>query len=473
MEIEPTTQKGRIRLRDKERQLILILGDFFVTIFSLLLALYFWAQKDWLTFSWAFLDQRAPTWFYLIPVLWILFLIEIYDNRRANRHSEVLRTIGRAAAISIVLYLIVFFISQPNSLPRRGVAVFIVSATLLTTIWRFAYILIFTAPVFNRRVLVIGAGVAGTTLVSMVGKIEPQPFDIIGYIDDDPEKLGQEFFGHKVVGKGSDLLQCIKSFGVTDLIFAISGELKPDLFRAILTAEEEGHEVTSLPTVYEELFGRVPILLLESDWVLRTFIDLAHTTGLYESFKRLLDIIGGIIGLLFLIALYPLFAILIILDSGNPVLYSQLRVGKNGRAYKIYKFRTMKKDPIANGIGRMTTEGDLRITRIGKILRRSHLDELPQVINILRGENSIVGPRAEQLELVDQFQQKIPFYRARLLVKPGLTGWAQINQRYASTVEDTVVKLEFDLYYIKHRTLLLDFNIIVRTVWAVLGFRGL
>jgi lipopolysaccharide/colanic/teichoic acid biosynthesis glycosyltransferase len=133
----------------------------------------------------------------------------------------------------------------------------------------------------------------------------------------------------------------------------------------------------------------------------------------------------------------------------------------------------MRSDPDDNGVGKMTSDGDQRITRIGKILRRSHIDELPQMLNILKGENSLVGPRAEQPELVAQFQQQIPFYRARLLVKPGLTGWAQINQRYASTVEDTVVKLEFDLYYLKHRTLLLDFNIILRTIGAVLGFRGL
>jgi len=133
----------------------------------------------------------------------------------------------------------------------------------------------------------------------------------------------------------------------------------------------------------------------------------------------------------------------------------------------------MRADTEDNGIGRMTSDGDERITRIGKILRRSHIDELPQMLNILKGENSLVGPRAEQPELVAQFQKQIPFYRARLLVKPGLTGWAQMNQRYASTVEDTIVKLEFDLYYLKHRTILLDFNIILRTIGAVLGFRGL
>jgi exopolysaccharide biosynthesis polyprenyl glycosylphosphotransferase len=344
---------------------------------------------------------------------------------------------------------------------------------VLTVIWRFLYIKIFNAPVFNRRVLVIGAGLAGTTLVSMASKITPMPFELIGYIDDDPEKQGKDFFGCTVVGTGQELLDRIRLYYISDLIFAITGDLNPDLFRAILVAEEAGIEVISFPTAYEELFGRVPVELLESDWILRSFLDQVHTNGLYDAIKRLIDIASGLTGLFALVLLFPVVALLILIDSGRPILYSQLRIGKTGTPYKIYKFRTMRSDLEDNGVGKMTTRDDQRITRIGKILRRSHVDELPQMLNILKGENSLVGPRAEQPELVQQFQEQIPFYRARLFVKPGLTGWAQINQRYASNLEDTVVKLEFDLYYIKHRTLLLDLNIILRTIGSVIGLRGL
>lgn len=463
----------KIRIRGNERQLILGLGDLVVSSFSVIVALYFWAQKDWLDFSWDFIGQRAPFWFYLLPLAWILLLIEIYDIRKANRHGDVLRTVGTAAGVSFLLYLLIFFISDPNSLPRRGVAVFVVTAVVLTILWRFLYISIFTAPVFNRRVLMIGAGKAGSTLAAMVSKIKPVPFDLIGYIDDDPAKQGEVIEGFRVLGNGETLREVIAQNAVTDLIFAISGELNPDLFRNILTAQEEGIEVSSLPRVYEEVLGRVPIFLLQSDWILRSFLDQAQSSGVYEAIKRLLDLFSSLIGLIALIVLYPLISLMILLDDGLPILYHQMRVGKNGKPYRIYKFRTMGKDSNSDGVARMTSTDDRRITRIGKILRRSHLDELPQVVNILKGENSLVGPRAEQIELVNQFQQQIPFYRARLFVKPGLTGWAQVNQRYASTVEDTAVKLEFDLYYIKHRNLLLDLNIAIRTIGAVLGFRGL
>lgn len=473
MTVEKPQLKRRWRIRTEERQAILLFGDLLATFLALFIGLYFWGQKDWLNFSWAFLGQRAPFWFYLLPFIWILFMIEIYDVRKANHRRDVFRGVGTAAAFSFVIYLIIFFLAEPNSLPRRGVFIFILAAIVLTVAWRLLYIQIFTAPVFMRRVLIIGAGKAGTTLVKMLNDISPMPFILAGYIDDDAEKMGKEINGYKVIGNGSQLPNLIDTLDISDLIFAISGEVQPELFQAVLNSEENGVEVTSFPTFYEEQFGRVPIFLLESDWVLRTFIDQVHTAGLYESIKRLIDLIGSLVGLTVLIILFPLISLLILIDSGLPIMYSQMRVGKNGHSYKIYKFRTMIKDAEKDGVARTATENDSRITRFGKFLRRSHLDELPQMVNILKGENSIVGPRAEQIDLVNKFQQEIPFYRARLLVRPGLTGWAQINQRYATTVQDTAVKLEFDLYYIKKRNILLDFNIILRTVGAVLGFKGL
>jgi len=473
MAIEKPQLKKRWRIRNGERQAILFLGDITFNYLAVFIGLYFWGQKDWLDFSWEFLGQRAPLWFYILPFVWVLLLIEIYDVRKANRKEDVFRGIATAAGISIVIYLIIFFISEPNSLPRRGVFIFIVAATVLTFIWRLIYIRIFTAPVFMRRALLIGAGKAGSTLAKMLKEIHSGPFIIVGYIDDDPSKQGEEINGYKVLGNSDQLTELTEKLDITDLIFAISGELKPELFRSVLHAAENDIEVTSLPALYEEVFGRVPIFLLPSDWILRSFIDQTHTSGIYESVKRLMDITFSVIGLVILVVLCPLISLLILIDSGSPVIYSQMRVGKYGRAYKIHKFRTMCRDAEKDGVARTAVENDARITRVGKLLRRSHIDELPQFWNILKGENSMVGPRAEQIELVNKFQQQLPFYRARLFVRPGLTGWAQINQRYASTVEDTGVKLEYDLYYIKNRNLFLDLTILLRTVGRVLGLKGL
>lgn len=473
MAYDRVNQKPRWRLRNIERKIILLVGDLFVSFFSMLVALFFWAQKDWLEFSWSFVQQRAPFWFYLLPFIWIIVMVELYDLRKATHWKETLKGVATAAGISLVLYLVIFFISEPNSLPRRGVAIFLVSVTILTILWRLIYIRIFTAPTFLRKALVVGAGKAGTTFCRMVAETGPLPFRLVGFIDDDPEKLGTRLDDLPVLGKGEDLSEIIEKEDITDVVLAITGELRPDLFQELLTVVENGIEITTIPVIYEELFGRVPIFLLQSDWILRSFIDQSRTTGIYESTKRLIDIVGGLIGCAFLLLLLPLVAIVILIDDGFPIFYRQNRVGMNGHPYQMIKFRTMIKDAEKDGVARMTLNNDSRITRSGKLLRKSHLDELPQIWNILKGDMSIVGPRSEQIELVSQFQQQLPFYRARLFVRPGLTGWAQINQRYASNVEDTAVKLEYDLYYIKHRNLMLDFTIILRTVGAVLGFKGI
>jgi len=460
------------RLRPSERQIILLIGDTFMGFLALFIALVVWSREDWLRLSLSFLVERTPTWFFLTPFLWLLLSIELYDVRRASRRSETLKGVALAAGLSLGLYLLVYFSSDPNSLPRLGVAVFILAVSILTIIWRFIYIRIFTAPVFMRRVLIIGAGRAGENLVQVIDSIWPLPFYLVGLIDDDPAKRDMEFGKHKVLGSSQDLLEIIERERISDLVFAISGEMNPEMFQAVLTAEECGVEVTTMPLVYEELLGRVPILMLQSDWILRSFVDQAHANSFYELAKRLIDILGSLFGLAALVILYPFIALLIVLDDGFPIIYKQERLGKNGKPYDIIKFRTMIKEAEKEGKALVATKNDSRITRVGNFLRKSHVDEFPQFLNVLRGEMSLVGPRAERVELVNKLQTKVPFYRARLFVKPGLTGWAQVNYGYAETVEDTTIKLEYDLYYIKHRNLMLDLLTIFRTAGTVFGLRG-
>ncbi|MBI2333783.1 MAG: sugar transferase, partial [Chloroflexi bacterium] len=217
---------------------------------------------------------------------------------------------------------------------------------------------------------------------------------------------------------------------------------------------------------------RVPIEHLETDWVIRSFVDQVRVSGMYELTKRLMGIFGGFVGTLIFLFLLPFIALAIILETGFPVFYTQPRLGKGAQAFNILKFRTMKQNAEADGQPKIAEENDPRVTRIGAFLRKTRLDELPQFWTVLRGEMSLVGPRAERPELVAEYQRQIPFYRARLLVKPGLTGWAQINYGYVATVKETVVKLEYDLYYIKHRTLSMDFSIVLRTIGTVLRRTG-
>jgi len=439
-----------------------------------MISLYFWSQRDqWLNFSWEFLTERPASWFYLLPFIWWLLILELYDIRRSSRVNETIRGVAIAAGISFVLYFGVFFISEPNSLPRTGVAAFIIATSILTILWRLLYIKIFTAQEFLRRVVIVGAGRAGTNLVKSLHAIKPLPFHIVGFVDDDPAKLGKVYDNIKVLGNGNDLPILLEEENISDVIFAITGEMNQTLFQNLLKAEEKGVEITTMPIIYEETLGRVPIMLLQSDWILRSFVDQAHTGGFYLLAKKLMDIFGGLVGTMLLIVFTPIISLSILLESGRPVFFSQDRLGKNGQVYRITKFRTMRQDAEKDGKARMAVENDDRVTRVGRFLRKSHLDELPQFLSVLVGTMSLVGPRAERPELVDTLQEKIPFYRARLFVAPGITGWAQVNYGYASTIEQTITKLEYDLYYIKHRNLLLDINIIMRTVGAVFGLKGL
>jgi len=473
MAIENSVQKPRWRLRSGERKWILLIGDILAAVLGLLVSLYFWGQADWLDFSWDFLSQRIPFWYYLLPLLWVILLVDMYDLHRATYIKETLKGVSTAAGVAFALYLVIFFVSDVNSLARKGPVVFILGATLLTFLWRFLYIRIFTAPVFMHRALVVGAGIAGTAFCRAYLNMQSPSLHITGYIDDDPKKYHEIVEGLPVLGKGDELLDVIDKYQITDVVFAISGELNPELFRSLMLAAEKGVEITSVPALYEDLFGRVPIFLLQSDWILRSFIDQTHTTGFYESMKRLIDIFVSLIGLIAFLITFPVLALLTLIDSGAPIFFSQSRVGQNGKPFKILKYRTMVTDADKNSVARASFEHDDRITKVGNLLRKSHIDELPQVFNILKGEMSIVGPRSEQIELVGIYQDSIPFYRARLFVRPGLTGWAQINQRYASDIAENGIKLEYDLFYIKHRSLMLDFSIILRTVGAVIGFRGM
>jgi exopolysaccharide biosynthesis polyprenyl glycosylphosphotransferase len=291
-------------------------------------------------------------------------------------------------------------------------------------------------------------------------------------MDDDPAKVGKELEGFPILAGNERLLEIIQAKAISEIVIAITGEMQGSTFQTLLDAQQNGMEIIPMPSLYEELLGRVPIHHLESEWLIRSFVNDARVDGFYEIFKRLLDILVSLAGLAICIVLTPLTAIIICVDSGFPVIYKQIRSGRSGKLYNIYKFRTMCKDAEKDGKAEVTREHDERITRVGGLLRRSHIDELPQFWNVLRGDMSIVGPRAERPELIIKYQEHIPLYRARLLVKPGITGWAQINFGYSATIAQTVIKLEYDLYYIKHRNILMDILIILRTMTQVIGFQG-
>jgi len=471
-----------LRLRPSEQRSILMVGDFIASVSAMGGAIYFWYQyslykliESGMTPGRAerLITIEVPFWFYLLPLVWLLLMVESYDPHSAANWKKTLRGIAVAPIVGLLVYSLLFTINlDPNSLPRIAVGAFLVIASILTLGWRAIYIRLYTSSGLMRRVLIVGAGKAGHSLAGIYSKLNPPPFNLMGYIDDDPRKQGKLIQGFRVFGSSEKLLDIIDDMNISDIVVAINGEIKGETFQTILDAQERGLEVTRMPIMYEELTQRVPVEHLESDWVIRSFVDQVRVSGTYELSKRLMDVLGAVFGCLIFAFVFPFVSLAILLESGFPIFYSQTRLGKGGKVFRIFKFRTMKQDAEEDGIVKMAEENDPRVTRVGNFLRRTRLDETPQFLSVLRGEISMVGPRAERPELVADFQKRIPFYRARLLVKPGLTGWAQINCGYVANVRETIVKLEYDLYYIKHRTISLDFNIILRTIGTVLRRTG-
>lgn len=227
-----------------------------------------------------------------------------------------------------------------------------------------------------------------------------------------------------------------------------------------------------MTTLYEHLLERVPVEHLEPGWLVKSFADAVGTREASRIGKRLVDLVGATVGLVVLAAMSPFVAMATWLDTGRPILFGQDRVGQRDRLFRLLKFRTMVNGAEAEGLARWAAPNDPRVTRVGRWLRRTRIDELPQFLNVVRGEMSLVGPRPQRPEFVAALERQIPFYRTRLLVRPGLTGWAQVNFPYGDSVEDAAVKLEYDLYYIKHRSMLFDALIVARTVGTILRLGG-
>ena len=260
---------------------------------------------------------------------------------------------------------------------------------------------------------------------------------------------------------------------VSELILAYGEELSGELFQAIMDCYEQGISIIPMPLLYEQVTGRVPIEHVgQRYWMSMLPIEAVSIFNPYPLIKRAVDLALSIVGLAFFGLLLPLIALAMKLDSPGPIFFRQRRIGKSGRLFWLYKLRSMIPDAERDTGPRWASDDDPRITRVGRLLRKTRLDEVPQLYNVLRGEMSIIGPRPERPEFVEELSQTIPFYRTRHVVKPGITGWAQVRYHYGASEEDALIKLQYDLYYIRHRSIALDVLIILRTVGKMLALQG-
>jgi sugar transferase (PEP-CTERM system associated) len=426
----------------------------------------------WLAERW----DTGPGDFALAPAIWLVavtvFLFhlgDLYGVRLPMGRREVIARILICQLGSAVLLAAAGFLVPVLRLDRFTYFVVLGGGALALVVWRLAWLGPWSSFRAGRAVLVLGAGPIGRSIADLEGS-SARPFRIAGFIDDDTTTASSLPKGHRLLG-GVDRLQ------------AIVDEIRPELIvvgqddrrgafpaAALLECRLRGIGVEDWPAFYEKVTGKILVSDLRPSWLI--FSDGFVKTRRAIIIKRAIDMILSLAGVLLTSPLIALTALAVRLESPGPVLFRQTRMGQYGRHFTIYKFRSMRADAERLTGAVWAQKDDPRVTRIGRFLRRSRLDELPQLYNVLVGEMSFIGPRPERPEFIEELERRIPLYRARLSVKPGVTGWAQVRYTYGASVEDTVEKLQYDLYYVKNLSLFLDLLILISTVQVVLFGRG-
>lgn len=398
-----------------------------------------------------------------------LYYNDCYDLTvvRSGRELVIrlLQAVGTASILIALLYLALPSLVVADGAFLTGAAIFL-SGIL---IWRLLFNQIASLQPLGERILIVGTDQTAQTLARQVLAQRDFAYEIVGFIDDDPLRIGESVVNPRVVGTPADIERLVETYGVDRIFVGLSDRRGRLPVTALLRAKLRGVRVEDVNTVYERLTGKLLVEDIRPSWLI--FSDGFCASRWTRVSKRTFDVVLAVVGLILASPLMLLTALAVALESGVPVLYRQERVGENGRVFTLNKFRSMRQDA-ETGTPIWARTDDDRVTLVGRFIRRTRLDELPQLWNVLGGDMSFVGPRPERPFFVMQLAAQIPFYEQRHAVKPGVTGWAQVKYRYGASLEDAYEKLRYDLYYVKHLSLAFDLTILFDTVKVVLFARG-
>ncbi|MGD0193557.1 MAG: sugar transferase [Candidatus Dormibacteria bacterium] len=448
-----TVAAGRRGILASERKLLLAAGDTLLVAASLIIAFNLRSgpiQHAALTIPWLGVV--------LVTAIWLAsaLVVDAYDLHAAVSVRAIFRVVATTVTLETIALLVVFFVA-PYGVTRPTILIWVPVAALTVLCWRLLYRRVFAQAIFAGRIVLVADP---ETIDRVWGEVEEQLaglYRVVGTI-------------HPAdVDAGSRLTLAAAARDADQIVLGAEEDLPTDLFASLVDCYDRGLVVRSIADIYEELTGRLLVERLRQTWLL-SLQQRGETSRIYSVFRRIVDIVAGSAGLLFLGILLPFVWIAVKLEDRGPVFHSQERVGHFGKPFEILKLRTMRER--SDEELRWTTENDARITKVGAVLRRLHIDELPQAWNILRGDMSVVGPRPEQPQYVEALRESIPYYNTRLSVRPGLTGWAQVNYGYGGDVGGAAIKLSYDLYYIKRQSVALDLLIMARTVFAVATLKG-
>jgi sugar transferase (PEP-CTERM system associated) len=399
------------------------------------------------------------------------YLYDLYDfvvmHDRRELVLRLVQALGLAwVALAITMYLV------PQLVIGRGVSLIALPlALLLMVAWRIGAHWLLGHPDVGEKILIVGSGSSAIEVAREVLERRDAGYRIVGFVDSRPELVGQSIINPRVIGLTTDLAAIVRREGINRIVVALGERRGQFPVRELLDLSLSGNvAIEECASFYERLTGRVSLDMMRPSWLI--FSSRARQARLSVLARALFHRSAALVGAALSLPLALLTVVLIKLDSPGPLLYSQERVGKNGRPFRVYKFRSMRTDAEKDGPVWASKEGDARVTRVGRVIRKIRVDEIPQFWNILRGDMNFVGPRPERPHFVNQLAEEIPFYAQRHLIPPGLTGWAQIKYPYGASIEDARQKLQYDLYYIKNQSLVLDAVILFETVKTILFGRG-
>jgi exopolysaccharide biosynthesis polyprenyl glycosylphosphotransferase len=451
----------------KIKKIILLLGDLGILYLSLYLTLLIREGGQISTQAWQ--AHLAP--FTIIYLAWIavFFINDLYNLNIAQDTQRFTRKFVQALAINVLIavgffYIVPFF----GIAPKTNLAIDIVIFVILAYGWRMIFNAVISRSIFANRTLFLGPQEKILELLSDLQRGRYHGWRVVAIWDPNETKEYKRD-GIKYFKNTTPLSEAIKQEKISTIVIGTSTHENKQLTRELYNSIFNNATTINLTTFYEMVTQRVPAELLSETWFLenikesdKQFHDWAKLS--YDFFLAILMAVG-------FLAILPFISITILADDGWPIFYSQKRVGKKGKKFKIHKFRTMHRDAERQG-ALWAKKNDNRVTRIGRFLRRTRIDEMPQIINVLKGEMSFIGPRPERPNFVDDLTEMMPYYPIRHLTKPGLTGWAQINYEYAASFEENLKKLQYDLYYIKNRSLILDLKILLKTLGIIISRKG-
>ncbi|MGO4913001.1 exopolysaccharide biosynthesis polyprenyl glycosylphosphotransferase [Leeuwenhoekiella sp. W20_SRS_FM14] len=456
----------KIHFEISERKILLRIFDLFF-IFLMLALLGGVFQFDYFK-----INSERWEWALVLAIYYSIFAVifEMYDLQKAASFQSTLQNVVLTVSVTVLFFILTPFFTPVLPENRLQIVYFYFAIVIGLLIWRYAYISFVSAPRFNKRILIVGNSFDINLIADNLHVADPN-YRVIGYVNTDAIK--QEALDRRLkVIEVNDLLKSIVRYSVSEIVVASPSKgVGIDLYNQLMILLGQGFPIREYTQVYEEITHRVPVQHVERDFYKYFPFSRSNKNRFYLAISRFFNVIFAAVVLIASLVLLPLVLLGNFIGNRGALLYTQKRVGLNGKLFTIIKLRTMVKNAESNG-AQWAQKEDSRITPFGKILRNLRIDEIPQCINILRGDMSLIGPRPERPVFVKELSEKIAFYDIRHVVKPGLTGWAQVCGRYVNSVDDSLEKLQYDLFYIKHRNLFLDLNILLKTISTVVYYRG-